>query len=198
MEDNLQNPQDYSQMMPDYSYYDPYAIRVSFGRRLGAYLIDYLIYSLILMILLFATGKFDEILSISNNGSLDLNAMLEISNSITPLALALSLIYYSLEAFIGATLGKLTLGIKIASVDQTPAPLSKLLIRYFVKNISTVLATLGLLVSLFSSIGSILGIIVFIGFFFILGKKRQGFHDMIAGTTVFYNEDIIQPKNDEL
>jgi len=189
---NYQVPPDYSQMVPDYSYNDPYAFRVGFGRRLGAFLIDYLIFSLLMTIVLFATGKMDELMSFANSGSMDLEEIMGLSQSISPLILTLSLIYYSLEAFIGATLGKLTLGIKIASDNQTTAPIQKLLLRYLVKNVNTVLSTIGLAIAFVSTIGSILGFVVFIGYFFIFGQKKQGFHDMLAGTAVYYNEDIIK------
>lgn len=195
---NYQMPPDYSQMMPDYSYNDPYAFRVGFGRRLGAFLIDYLIFSLIFTIVLFITGKIDDLMSIGTSGTFDLEEIMNASQSIAPLTLTISLIYYSLEAFIGATLGKLTLGIKIASDNQTPAPIQKLLIRYIVKNVNTVLATIGLAISFMGTIGSLLGFVVFIGFFFIFGQKKQGFHDMIAGTAVYYNEEIIKSNTGNL
>lgn len=195
---NYQVQPDYSQMMPDYSYNDPYAFRVGFGRRLGAFLIDYLIFSLIFTIVLFVTGKMDELMSIGASGSFDLEEIMSASQSIAPLVLTLSLIYYSLEAFIGATLGKLTLGIKIASADQKPAPIQKLLIRYLIKNVNTVLSAIGLAVAFLGTIGSLLGFVVFIGYFFIFGQKKQGFHDMIAGTAVYYNEDIIKSNTGNL
>lgn len=195
---NYQVPPDYSQMMPDYSYNDPYAFRVGFGRRLGAFLIDYLIFSLLMTIVLFATGKMDELMSLGASGSFDINDIYKLTESMAPLVLTLTLIYYSLEAFIGATLGKLTLGIKIASDNQTPAPIQKLLTRYLIKNVNTVLSTIGLAVAFLGTIGTFLGFVVFIGYFFIFGQKKQGFHDMIAGTAVYYNEDIIKSNTGNL
>lgn len=195
---NYQVPPDYSQMMPDYSYNDPYVFRVGFGRRLGAFLIDYLIFSLLMTIVLFATGKMDELMSLGASGSFDINDIYKLTESMAPLVLTLTLIYYSLEAFIGATLGKLTLGIKIASDNQTPAPIQKLLTRYLIKNVNTVLSTIGLAVAFLGTIGTFLGFVVFIGYFFIFGQKKQGFHDMIAGTAVYYNEDIIKSNTGNL
>lgn len=195
---NYQVPPDYSQMMPDYSYNNPFAFRVGFGRRLGAFLIDYLIFSLIITIALFVTGKMEEFMALGSSGTLDFDEIMAVSQSISPLVLTLSLIYYSLEAFIGATLGKLTLGIKIASADQTPAPIQKLLIRFLIKNVNYVLSAIGLAIAFLGTIGSILGFGVFIGYFFIFGQKKQGFHDMIAGTAVYYNEDIIKSNTGNL
>jgi len=193
MENNYnQVPPDYSQMMPDYSFNDPYAFRVGFGRRLGAFLIDYLIFSLLITIVMFLTGKIDDLMSLSASGSFDLGEIAKASESIAPLVLIVSLVYYSLEAFVGFTLGKLTLGIRIASADQKPATLTQLMIRFAIKNINVLLSLIGLAVSFVSTIGTYLGFGVFVGYFFVLRKKKQGFHDSIAGTAVYYNEDIIK------
>ncbi|HRP01928.1 MAG TPA: RDD family protein [Candidatus Kapabacteria bacterium] len=199
MENNDQNIVDYANMMPDYSYNNPYDFRVGFGRRLGAYIIDYLIYSLVFAIVLIVTGRGDEFLdAMGSAGTIDYTELSRIASSIAPLALTISIIYYSLEAFIGATLGKLTLGIKIASSDRTEAPIAKLLIRFAVKNINTLIAIVGLMIPAISFVGTITGTIVFIGFFFILNRKKQGFHDLAADTAVFYKEDILKPQIGEL
>ncbi len=195
MENNNQpEVNNFANMMPDYSYQNPFELRVGFGRRLGAFLIDYLIFSLIFVILLFITGRIDDLMTVSANGKMDIEELMKISESITPLILIIFLIYYSLEAFIGATLGKLTLGIKIASSDMKSANLSKLLIRFAVKNISTLLSIIAIVTSVqfFGTLGSVGGFVIFIGYFFVLSQKKQGFHDMVAGTAVFYNDDILK------
>jgi len=195
MENNNQpEVNNFANMMPDYSYQNPFELRVGFGRRLGAFLIDYLIFSLIFVILLFITGRIDDLMTLSANGKMDIEELMKISESITPLILIIFLIYYSLEAFIGATLGKLTLGIKIASSDMKSANLSKLLIRFAVKNISTLLSIIAIVTSVqfFGTLGSVGGFVIFIGYFFVLSQKKQGFHDMVAGTAVFYNDDILK------
>jgi len=128
---NLNEPNyNYSNYMPDYSYQNPYEYRVGFGRRLFAFILDYIIYTLIFLVALVLSGKINDVVNIASMGTLDINEITEISKSILPLALIVSLIYYSLEAFIGATLGKLTLGIKIGNLNRENATINQLLLRY--------------------------------------------------------------------
>jgi uncharacterized RDD family membrane protein YckC len=110
--------------------------------------------------------------------------------AIAGFALAFGLIcvvYFLLEGFTGYTLGKFILGIRIASDDGTAAGVSKLLYRYLVKNSSSVLGLLALLsgIHALSTLGSLAGLLIFVGCFFTLGVKRQAFHDMIAKTAVY-------------
>ena len=189
---NNEEQQKYLNMMPDYSYTNPYEYRVGFGRRLGAYLLDAVIFTLLFMILLLVTGDIKELMAISAN-AFDMDKINEAAEMIAPKVLLLSLIYYSLEAFIGATLGKLTLGIKIGTEDRRHAGLAQLITRFAIKNISTLLGLINLLVllSFLDFISSLLSWIVIIGCFFVLGQKRQSFHDMIAKTAVYYKDEII-------
>jgi uncharacterized RDD family membrane protein YckC len=96
-------------------------------------------------------------------------------------------IYALLEAFTGATVGKMILGIKIGDVDGTRAGLGKLFLRYVLKNGAFFCALLaGLIgVELFNTIGGIWSLIWFIGCFLVLTQARQGLHDKIAGTAVY-------------
>ena len=107
-------------------------------------------------------------------------------------AMLIILFIMLLEAFTGQTIGKMMLGIKNGDEAGSQAGSGKLMTRAAIKYISTITALLAGLtgVVMIGTIGSFLGFAVFVGFFFILGKKKQGFHDMIAKTAVFNNTDL--------
>ena len=96
-------------------------------------------------------------------------------------------LYNLLEGFVGATVGKMLIGIKIGSDDGTKARVGTLLFRYVLKNIALVSSLLAGIVgiTLIAKVGSLLGFVWFLGCFLVLGKARQGLHDMIAKTAVY-------------
>jgi len=96
-------------------------------------------------------------------------------------------LYALLEAFTGATIGKMLIGIKIGDADGTKAGIGKLLLRYVIKNIAFVSSIVaGIIgIALISKIGGILGIVWFFGCFLALTSARQGLHDMIVQTAVY-------------
>jgi uncharacterized RDD family membrane protein YckC len=96
-------------------------------------------------------------------------------------------VYALLEAFTGATVGKMILGIKIGDANGTKAGLGKLFVRYILKNGAFFCALLaGLIgVELFNTIGGIWSLIWFLGCFLVLTQARQGLHDKIVGTAVY-------------
>lgn len=110
--------------------------------------------------------------------------------AIAGMALAASLIwtvYFLFEGLTGYTLGKLILGIRVASDDGTRAGVGKLLLRWLIKNSGFVLTLIGLFTltpSLFT-VSRLASLIIFVGCFFTLGMKRQAFHDMLAKTAVY-------------
>jgi 4-hydroxybenzoate polyprenyltransferase len=61
------------------------------------------------------------------------------------------------------------------------------------KNSSSILQFLGFLtaLSVINGLASLVGIVVFVSYFFALGEKRQTLYDLICNTTVFHVEDII-------
>lgn len=102
-------------------------------------------------------------------------------------------LYFLLEAFVGASLGKMILGLKIANADGTKAKPSTLLTRYVIKQSGPILTLLALLLSLsfLKTLGNIASLGVFIGCFVVLAEKKQAFQDMIAKTAVFKKNDIV-------
>lgn len=102
-------------------------------------------------------------------------------------AFLIGTVYFLIEGFTGYTLGKLILGIRVASDDGTAAPITKLLGRFVIKNIGYVLGVTAALtgVRALATLGNIGSLIILVGCFFVLGMKRQAFHDMIMGTAVY-------------
>ncbi len=200
------NKEDYQNMMPDYSqddreFYENIMIRIGFGRRLGAWIIDLISVSAltaVLVMVLEYTGYFaSQGISLSDLSGADFTKNLEtisiFSMTILPFTVILNLIYYSTEIFLGASLGKILLGIKIASDTRYEADMQKLIIRFSTKHISTVMNLLTLITSLLflQSIGSILGIVIFFGCFAVIAEQKKALHDYIAGTAVYYKEEIV-------
>ena len=176
--------------------------RIGFGRRLGAYLLD-IIVALVGggVIGMFAGASLTALFFASemNEGMEEAEAL---GGGMVALlggflgtfagAMLIILVIMLLEAFTGQTIGKMMLGIKNGDEDGATASSGKLITRAAVKYIGTILALIAGLtgVAMVSSIGSLLGFAVFIGYFFILGDKKQGFHDMIAKTAVFNKSDL--------
>lgn len=96
-------------------------------------------------------------------------------------------LYNLLEALVGATIGKMLIGLKIGDASGVKAGIGKLFFRYLLKNIAFVCSLLaGLLsIAILTKVGSVLGLIWFLGCFLVLGRSRQGLHDMLAGTAVY-------------
>lgn len=173
--------------------FEEYPFRVGFGRRLGAALIDFVIWTIIFLIIFFTTGMFEEASALINEAMANPAASEELSRLISPLAIILSIIYYSMEIFFAATPGKMVLGIKIADEERQEAVMGTLFTRFIIKHIDYVFSILALLtaIEVFSLFGSVLSLVIVVGFFFTLAPKRQAFHDMLAKTAVYYREDVL-------
>lgn len=176
--------------------------RIGFGKRLGAWALD-CVFVIILSVVGGSTiggwlGAYTGAAALgaasaaagAGDNAQAMAAMGGLFGAIAGMALAATFIwtiYFLLEGFTGYTLGKLILGIRIASDDGTHAGIGKLLFRWLVKNSGFMLT----LVALFTATPSLLtlsrlaSLIIFVGCFFTLGVKRQAFHDMIAKTAVF-------------
>lgn len=178
--------------------------RIGFGRRFGAYLLDIIIIGFINMIILGVTGLFSDMQNLFSQGSFsDPNFWVNFGTSIdavmsehliTMIFLSfIGLFYMSLEIILGASVGKLILGIQIANEDGKIADKSTLAYRFAVKNASSILSlfayipVLGWIISMLSSIA---GIVIFIGYFFIFTESKMCLHDRIAKTAVFRKRDL--------
>jgi uncharacterized RDD family membrane protein YckC len=64
--------------------------------------------------------------------------------------------------------------------------------RWFIKNASSVLVIINLLVAnaVLENIASIIGMVIFFGCFAVLGEKKQALHDIIANTAVYKRKEL--------
>ncbi len=163
--------------------------RVGFGARFGAYLID-IVAGLVVGFVLGAVGG-SAIMGIFGGADDGLSSMLGASLGALAGALAgipLSfLVWMLMDAFLGQTPGKMILKIKNKNQDGSNASTGSLLIRALLKYSGTLLSILAGVtgVALLGTIGSLAGLAILIGCFFVLGAKKQSFHDMLSKTAVF-------------
>lgn len=196
MSENLtpENPkyQEYASYMPDYSYVDPYANRVGFGRRLVAYIIDNLILMLLTLFLMLLTGALNELMEVAGRGMFNIVEIMELSAKFTLPITLLHIVYYLTEIFWGFSLGKIAMSVKIGSDSQTLASTLKLTKRYLFKHSSSIISVFVAITSIMmlGFLSSLASIIIIVGCFFVLGQRKQALHDMLAGTAVFYKEDL--------
>ncbi|MGY8928129.1 MAG: RDD family protein [Flavobacteriales bacterium] len=102
-------------------------------------------------------------------------------------------IYSIIEAFTGASPGKMMLGYKAANDDGTCGDTTLYLKRWAIKNASSVFSMLALATGLIflNPLGSIIGFVMFLGCFLAIGDDRQALHDKIAKTAIYHKKDII-------
>jgi uncharacterized RDD family membrane protein YckC len=180
------------------------AKRVGFGPRLVAFIIDSFIIGLLASILMsylmentfqavmkgdFLNALMEAYASGSSGAdSESFKQMLKVTSFITHL----SMLYMLIEAFNGATPGKMMLGLKIGSEEGNPADTWLYFYRYAVKNSSSLLALLASTtgVAIFHTLGGLLGMVIIFGCFLVLGPRRQAIHDMVAKTAVYYKHDL--------
>jgi len=170
--------------------------RIGFGKRFGALIIDGLLGTVGVMITIFLASILGGILGAlsggltSGEGGAAAGGALGVVAGFAGAAILAAIgfvIYGLIEPFCAASPGKMVLGIKIGKADGARADASTLLLRYAIKNIVFVCAILAAItaVEAFEWIGALLGLAVFIGCFFALGKSKQALHDMIAKTAVY-------------
>lgn len=173
--------------------------RVGFGPRLGALLIDCILVGVLVLVLggfiggMFGAAAGGSAAAVSSGGAQDaqtaaaLGGMFGAIAGMIIAAAVLGLAYFLIEGLTGYTLGKLMLGIRIASADGTQAPVQKLLLRWAVKNNNFLLSVLAAVsgVKLLATLGSLGGLVIIIGCFLALGASKQALHDRICDTAVW-------------
>jgi uncharacterized RDD family membrane protein YckC len=105
---------------------------------------------------------------------------------------AFVLLYSLIEAFTGASPGKMALGLKVGREDGRKAPPAVYAVRWAVKFSGSILGLVGAIPGLYIAglLAPAAGLVVFAGCFFALGDKRQALHDMAARTAVFRRTDL--------
>ena len=162
--------------------------RVGFGKRLGSSVLDFIISLLPGIILGIYAGAaiaaflldffYDEaqLKTFQAGFSIDIaTTIIEFVASLAGIVFT-SLFFYVLEGFTGQTPGKMILGITVANMNGEKASIDKLLLRAFIK--------------ITGSFVGIIGFIIFIGCFLVLGEKKQALHDIICKTAVFNKSDL--------
>jgi len=162
--------------------------RVGFGKRLGSSLLDFIISLLPGIVLGIYAGAtiaaflLDFFYDEAQLETIQAGFSGEIAASIIGLVASLagiaftSIFFYVLEGFTGQTPGKMILGITVANMNGEKATIDKLLLRAFIK--------------ITGSFVGIIGFIIFVGCFLVLGEKKQALHDIICKTAVYKKSDI--------
>ena len=102
-------------------------------------------------------------------------------------------LYSLVEAFTGASPGKMALGLKVGLEDGRRAGTGVYARRWAIKYSGTLLGLLAALpgLQIVGLIAPVAGVVVFAGCFLVLGDKRQALHDMAAKTAVFRKSDLV-------
>jgi uncharacterized RDD family membrane protein YckC len=179
--------------------------RIGFGPRLGAFAIDIVFVWILAGILsrlssawmaVQAQAQVDELMAsnpfIANLYTGDMLNMVLATTRISLIVIFARLLYFSTEIFLGASVGKLLLGLKIANADGSNASVGALTARYLLKHIGKVCSVLALLCIplVFNMFGRLFGLAIFVGCFFAAGERHQALHDMMCKTVVVRKNEI--------
>lgn len=178
------------------------ALRVGFGPRAGAAIIDALLegtLAIVVGLVLISTGMqvhmraadelellltFYKFLGMTKTEAADFVASIKFFSFA---AIVVNVAYPVIEGLTGRSPGKLALGLVIAHAGGQRGTMGLWMKRMFIKHIASFLGFLALLPALnfINYLGSFLGIVIFVGCFFALGYDRLALHDRIAGTAIF-------------
>lgn len=102
------------------------------------------------------------------------------------------LLYSLIEAFTGASPGKMALGLKVGTADGKRGSTALYVKRWAIKYSGTLLGLIGGLPGLhvLGLLGPVAGLVIFIGCFLVLGDARQALHDLGAASAVFRKADL--------
>ncbi len=177
--------------------------RVGFGPRLGAFIIDSFVITILASILMallmentfsaFIKGQLTEaIMNTAGNHHFTPQEAYDEMMRVSLFIAHFSTLYMITEAFFGATPGKMILGIKIGTQDGKAGDIWVYFPRFAIKNGSVLLELIGRIsgFTFLNSIAGLAGMVILFGCLFILGEKRQALHDTLARTAVFRKNDL--------
>jgi len=173
--------------------------RIGFGMRLGAALIDVvimlvggvvvgLVFGGILGSLLGAAGGAGGAIEGAGaaGGAVAVGLLGMIMGAMIGLVV-FGVLYGLIEAFTGASPGKMILKIKIRNADASEASIGTLFGRYALKNVGMLAGLLAGItgITFINTVGQLGFLIIVVGCFFVLGSARQAIHDKIVKTAVY-------------
>ncbi len=162
------------------------AMRVGFGRRLGALLLDTVMIIMCGVPPGFLAGTFWAQNRLGFAPRQFETTVWGVGGAFAGVFI-IGFLYFVFEGLSGASFGKEMLKIKIAKADGTKAHTGRLLLRYGLKSIIYPIAILGGVLG-YRAIelpGWGLGAVVFLGCFATLHKRKQALHDLILNTAVY-------------
>ena len=151
--------------------------RVGFGPRFLAALIDVVALLIVLTIL----GTVFGVSAFSMGAGVTGFSIIAVVMALIPLG------YTTTEIFQAATPGKQLMKLKIRNQDGTDADQSVLQKRWAIKASGSLISLVGTLttVTLISTIGGLVGLVIGLGCFLVLTEGKQALHDKLANTAVF-------------
>jgi len=173
--------------------------RIGFGRRFGAYMLDFLVIIILgaivaslvgdELVLLFFEDQLEQFEELSYQfEDMDIDVMAYLYKTLNASAgmSMITVLMFILEGALGQSVGKMILKIVNTNVDGSVANPLTLWLRSLLKYGSTLLSLLGGLVGVafLGTLGSLWGFTIFVGFFFVFGDNKQTLHDIIAKTVV--------------
>jgi uncharacterized RDD family membrane protein YckC len=170
--------------------------REGFGIRLLAWLIDFAILIVVFLLIgLLAGGSMIAVMSGGGGGTTAQTGATAVGIGFMILAFVIAIGYSLTEIFMAGTPGKQILGIIIADERGVRGSTQQLATRWIVKNSGNLIRMLGALigVGIIVTLGTVVGLVIAVGCFFVLGQRRQAFHDMAAKTAVFKKALITAP-----
>jgi uncharacterized RDD family membrane protein YckC len=196
-------------------------IRVGFGKRFAAWLIDHMLIGVVAAVLFFAVGERnlsffaaldgngteqllsgdeqadedDEAAALSEALEEQLGVSLNALSIVSGINILLFTLYSLLEVLMGATLGKRWLGIMIASSDGVAATGRTLALRWLWKNGSYCATMVASVWAVLGTLGGLWSLLMMIGCLGVLGSSKQAFHDVLTATAVFHRVDVVGIEN---